>query len=186
MLSQQSTGRGGNNNNSRQNNSRPPQQRPILNINATPAYSDYLATQEHQKFTGWQPSYLPEFGDAAGAAETAYADYYSPAYASQDELTVEPHGHLGLTYGMGSPHREPVHEASTSNQVKFSLNEWWIPAVFPRAMHLLKVDTGAHVNVMSVADMSRVGYDFRDLRPSSVLLVGFNKSIVQPRGQLHT
>jgi hypothetical protein len=46
------------------------------------------------------------------------------------------------------------------------------------------VDTGARVNVMSVADLSRLGYLPRDLQPSHVCLIGFNKVIVRPLGVL--
>ncbi len=50
----------------------------------------------------------------------------------------------------------------------------------------MKVDTGARVNVMSVADLSRLGLTMRDLTPSNICLVGFNRVIVQPRRQFRS
>jgi hypothetical protein len=46
------------------------------------------------------------------------------------------------------------------------------------------VDTGARVNVISVADLARLGYLLTDLLPSHVCLVGFNKVVVKPLGAL--
>jgi hypothetical protein len=48
----------------------------------------------------------------------------------------------------------------------------------------MKVDTGACVNVISVVDLSRLEFVMRDLVPSNICLVGFNRVVVQPRGQL--
>jgi hypothetical protein len=94
------------------------------------------------------------------------------------------HDRVGLMYGHGLPHCRPhqVHEASVSSIP----HEWWTPVHFPRADYLFKGDTGARVNVMSIADLSRLGFDFCDLTPSSILLMGFNRSIEQPCGQLET
>jgi hypothetical protein len=49
---------------------------------------------------------------------------------------------------------------------------------------LLKVDTGARVNVLSVADLARLGYSICDLLPATVFLVGFNKAVVRLLGRL--
>jgi hypothetical protein len=152
---------------------------------AAPGYSDYIANQGQRQLSRWPQNYTPEFQDPAEAAEEAYASYYGGFYA-QDELSVHD-ARVGLTYGHGIPHRRQhqVFEAAPA-QVETNFNEWWTPVHFSRADYLFKVDTGARVNVMSVADLSRIGFDFCDLAPSSVLLMGFNKAIVKPRGRLET
>ncbi len=108
----------------------------------------------------WQPSYLPEFDYAESGAASAYDEN---AFVQQDELLVADPGRQ--TYGPGFPHRRNM-------------------ATLKQGDYLIKVDTGARVNILSVADASRLGYDYRDFEKSPVFLVGFNRAIVQPRGQL--
>jgi hypothetical protein len=135
---------------------------------------------------GWNPSYLPEFDDPEEAAETAYA---GDRYYAQDELVTRRNAEVVReTYGSGTPHRScealSARQDQPNTQVRDLSNEWWVPVHFPRSDYLMKVDTGARVNVISVADLSRLGYDMRDLVPSGICLVGFNRVVVQPRGQL--
>lgn len=97
-------------------------------------------------------------------------------------MTTEP---FRGTYGRGDPHRQTAHTGEAAVKQVRDANEWWVPIHFPGGDYLIKVDTGARVNVLSVADMSRLGYSYTDLKRSSVYLVGFNRAVVQPRGQLH-
>ncbi len=163
--------------------------RPVLNVAATPTYADSGVTREHQRMMGWQPSHLPEFD----AAEPQHEEGAYVPWSAQDEVIpalalAQVNMGVGLTYVYGSPNRRPSHryapvdEASTT--VRKPNNKWWVTAVFPRTQYLLKVDTGAHVNVMSLADLSCLGYLQSDLQPSNLYLVGFNAAVVKPRGEL--
>ncbi len=71
------------------------------------------------------------------------------------------------TYGLGTPHGQ-CEATTTSQEVHDWSNEWWFPVHFPRSDYLMKVDTGARVNVMSIADLSRLGFTMRDLTPSNM------------------
>jgi hypothetical protein len=151
-------------------------------MDLAPAYSDYAAAAEQYQFDNpWAPSYLPAFDTSEQAAEEAYQD---GVYYEQEE--VIPDSASPVTYGTGFPHRLPLAhvDAAFQHTVRSTVNEWWVPAHFPTADYLLKVDTGARVNVWSVADLSRLGYRMSDLLPTSVFLVGFNKALVRPLGRL--
>ncbi len=149
------------------------QQRYVSNVGTHPFYSDYAANQEQLQYPGWNPSYLPEFPQPDVAAEVAYADEVEATFPPQERLT----------YGLGSPHRQAAIDDATV-RTSCAHSDWWTPIHFPRCDYLIKVDTGARVNVISVADLSRLGYMLRDLVPSSVYLVGFNRAVVRPLGQL--
>jgi hypothetical protein len=168
------------------------QSRPILNVGATPMYSDYAATQEHQQQTAWPPHYLPQFDYSEAAASAAYEGGYSQdeVYATGDTVLSRLSQRVGLSYGYGSPQRQHVARTRPDprrydiNEVSDDFSEWWVPVKFPQCDYLFKVDTGARVNVLSMADLSRLGYQIRDLTPSNLCLVGFNRVVVYPLGQL--
>jgi hypothetical protein len=89
-----------------------------------------------------------------------------------------------MTYGLGFPHHQEVLEEADTATVRDSNFDWWTPIHFPCCDYLIKVDMGARVNEISMADLSHLGYTLRDLSPSTVFLVGFNRAIVRPMGQL--
>ncbi len=157
--------------------------RPVHNVGAEP-YSDYDANRDSyfQRSAGWYPSYLPEFPTAHGAASAYEEGFYAEANEVSEVVPV----HARLTYGGGYPHRRfPARmDAATTDTVSPSPDEWWVPVRFPTSDYLVKVDTGARVNVMSVADVARLGYRLSDLKPTTVYLVGFNKAVVRPLGRL--
>ncbi len=167
------------------------QQRSILNVNTAHGYSDYAATQEHRQQTAWPPHYIPQYNYGEGAAAEAYdAVYEQDEVVPGDALLHRLGQRVGLSYGYGTPHRQgPWHRGQRHvtynvDEVSPCPSEWWIPVKFPRADYLCKVDTGARVSVLSYADISRLGYTLRDLSPSHICLVGFNKVIVRPLGVL--
>ncbi len=160
--------------------------RPILNVATAPVYSDYAATQEHRQNTAWPPHYLPQFQDAGEASAAAYDGYQF----AQDEVITGQDAlqrvtdNVGLSYGYGYPHRRSWHDINETSTVSPPVHEWCVPVNFPRCDYICKVDTGARVNVISLSDLSRLGYTRSDLQPSQVCLVGFNKSVVRPVGTL--
>ncbi len=171
------------------------QQRSILNIATAPVYADYAATHEHQQHTAWPPHYIPQYEPEHGAAAAAYDGVYEQDEVVAGDSVLHRLGQrVGLSYGYGSPQRRrhpfmPPHRARDTrtheiNEVSDPANEWWIPVKFPNNDYLFKVDTGARVNVMSFADLARLGYTLQDLVPSNICLVGFNKVIVRPLGVL--
>jgi hypothetical protein len=144
-------------------------------------YAVYAEEQERLDFP-WHPSYLPEFnGDPAAALYAAYEQLagevnYFEAYEVNTQLELPV---LRETYGYGTPYRRaPI------NSVSKQTEEWWVPVTINCIKYQMKVDTGARVNVVSVADLSRWGLSRADLRPTSVYLVGFNAAVVQPCGEV--
>jgi hypothetical protein len=168
--------------------------RAISNVNASSQYSDYAATREQQQFDAWQPSVLPEFPTPDESEATQYGGWsHQDEVVPAERILQRVEYGAGLTYGYGTPHRRhyearrPLQartEEAAPLPVRTHHKEWWVTSKFPRAEYFLKVDTGARVNIMSVADLSRVGYVLDDLRPSSMYLVGFNAAVVKPRGEL--
>ncbi len=159
--------------------------RPVHAVGAE-LYSDYDANRDHHYHhsAAWYPSYLPEFPTAQGAS----AAYEEAFYAETNEVrdVVPESAPFWMTYGRGDPHRRAAVAMDTNamTTVSSSPDEWWVPIKFPAHDYLVKVDTGARVNVMAMSDLARLGYRSSDLSPTSVYLVGFNKSVVRPLGCL--
>ncbi len=74
----------------------------------------------------------------------------------------------------------------TTTQVSESDQEWWVEVRTHSASMRFKADTGAKVNVCSVADLARLGFRPCDLQGSNVYLIGFNRAVVYPVGALVT
>ena len=168
-----------------------------VNTHSSP-YSGHADNTEQARFDAWSPVPLSDLApqdavDAYSYAAFDYAQQNAVDVVHQDELTTVPHPStvsdqdtlprdLPRCFGTGSPHRVSID--STSAEVRNFRKEWWTQVTIGRAGYYMKVDTGARVNVISLADLSRLGYSLADLQPSRLWLVGFNTNIVHPLGAL--
>ncbi len=114
----------------------------------------------------------------------AYEGYEQNEVITGHEAWQRVQSAVGLSYGYGTPHRQRFQQINEASAVSPNLHEWWVPVKFPSSDYICKVNTGARVNVLSLADISRLGDQLSDLSPSSICLVGFNMAVVRLLGVL--
>ncbi len=152
----------------------------VNNVEPTGENDVWTATEQQE---GWQ---------AAGYGQPATLSYnFDPNYAFTQSWDPSAYGltaaqQMEITTGpaTGGAHLFGVPILETDTQV--SAQEWWVDVRTRSATLRFKADTGAKVNVCSLADLAKLGFRPCDLQGSNVYLIGFNRAVVYPVGALIT